>query len=181
MKPGAWQLAAADSQQRRAPILTQKTRGPGGVCGGGAAGDDTTSTSGVRSPEERLPREVQISRTSRLQCWALGAASTAGRKTQIHAGQKHFKTPHAQRTASSESPRATQYHTAHTTQHTGKLLTGNTGSLCEQQPLKALRAPCGPVPQYKMLYYTAHSTQGAAPRPWGRGLPPPPRPQATTD
>jgi hypothetical protein len=35
----------------------------------------------------------------------------------------------------------------------GKLLTGNIGSLCEQQPLKALRAPCGPIPQYKMLYY----------------------------
>jgi hypothetical protein len=77
MKPGAWQLAAADSQQRRAPILTQKTRGPGGVWGGGAAGADTTSTSGVRSPEEGLPREVQtvqISRASRsrLHCWALG-------------------------------------------------------------------------------------------------------------
>jgi hypothetical protein len=26
----------------------------------------------------------------------------------------------------------------------GKLLTGNIGSLCEQQPLKALRAPSGP-------------------------------------
>jgi hypothetical protein len=35
----------------------------------------------------------------------------------------------------------------------GKLLTGNIGSLCEQQPLKVLRAPCGPIPQYKMLYY----------------------------
>jgi hypothetical protein len=35
-----------------------------------------------------------------------------------------------------------------------KLLTGNIGSLCEQQPLKALRAPCGPIPQYKMLYYS---------------------------
>jgi hypothetical protein len=35
----------------------------------------------------------------------------------------------------------------------GKLLTGNIGSLCEQQPLKALRAPCGPIPQYKILYY----------------------------
>jgi hypothetical protein len=35
----------------------------------------------------------------------------------------------------------------------GKLLTGNTGSLCKQQPLKALRAPCGPTPQYKILYY----------------------------
>jgi hypothetical protein len=34
----------------------------------------------------------------------------------------------------------------------GKLLTGNIGSLCEQQPLKALRAPCGPTPQYKILY-----------------------------
>jgi hypothetical protein len=34
----------------------------------------------------------------------------------------------------------------------GKLLTGNTGSLCKQQP-KALRAPCGPTPQYKILYY----------------------------
>jgi hypothetical protein len=34
------------------------------------------------------------------------------------------------------------------------LLTGNTGLLREQQPLKALRAPCGPaIPQYKMLYY----------------------------
>jgi hypothetical protein len=31
------------------------------------------------------------------------------------------------------------------------LLTGDTGSLCEQQPLKALRAPCGPIPQYKIL------------------------------
>jgi hypothetical protein len=35
----------------------------------------------------------------------------------------------------------------------GKLLTGNIGSLCEQQPLKALRAPGGPIPQYKILYY----------------------------
>jgi hypothetical protein len=35
----------------------------------------------------------------------------------------------------------------------GKLLAGNIGSLCEQQPLKALRAPGGPIPQYKMLYY----------------------------
>jgi hypothetical protein len=40
----------------------------------------------------------------------------------------------------------------------GKLMTGNgnTGSLCEQQPLKALRAalraPCGPIPQYKILH-----------------------------
>jgi hypothetical protein len=36
-----------------------------------------------------------------------------------------------------------------------KLLTGNTGSLCEQQPqpLKALRAPGGPVSQYKTLYF----------------------------
>jgi hypothetical protein len=36
----------------------------------------------------------------------------------------------------------------------GKLLTGNIGSLCEQQPLKALRAPGGPIPRYKMLYYS---------------------------
>jgi hypothetical protein len=35
----------------------------------------------------------------------------------------------------------------------GKLLTGNIGSLCEQQPLKALRAPSGPISQYQMLYY----------------------------
>jgi hypothetical protein len=35
----------------------------------------------------------------------------------------------------------------------GKLLTGNIGSLCEQQPLKALRAPSGPISQYKILYY----------------------------
>jgi hypothetical protein len=36
----------------------------------------------------------------------------------------------------------------------GKLLTGNIGSLCEQQqPLKALRAPGGPIPQYKILFY----------------------------
>jgi hypothetical protein len=34
----------------------------------------------------------------------------------------------------------------------GKLLTGNIGSLCEQQPLKALRAPGGPISQYKRLY-----------------------------
>jgi hypothetical protein len=34
----------------------------------------------------------------------------------------------------------------------GKLLTGNIGSLCEQQPLKALRAPGGPTPQYKILH-----------------------------
>jgi hypothetical protein len=45
----------------------------------------------------------------------------------------------------------------------GKLLTGNTGSLCEQQPLKALCAPCGPIPQYKILYYPVAS-----------GHPPPP-------
>jgi hypothetical protein len=31
------------------------------------------------------------------------------------------------------------------------LLTGNIGSLCEQQPLKALRAPGGPIPQYKNI------------------------------
>jgi hypothetical protein len=37
----------------------------------------------------------------------------------------------------------------------GELLTGNIGSLCEWQPLKALRAPCGPIPQYKILYYCA--------------------------
>jgi hypothetical protein len=38
----------------------------------------------------------------------------------------------------------------------GKLLTGNIGSLCEQQPLKALRAssaPGGPILQYKMSYH----------------------------
>jgi hypothetical protein len=35
----------------------------------------------------------------------------------------------------------------------GKLLTGNVGSLCEQQPLKALRAPSGPISQYEILYY----------------------------
>jgi hypothetical protein len=35
----------------------------------------------------------------------------------------------------------------------GKLLTGHIGSLCEQQPLKALRAPSGPISQYKILYY----------------------------
>jgi hypothetical protein len=35
----------------------------------------------------------------------------------------------------------------------GKLLTGNIGSLCEQQPLKALRAPGGPISQYKILHY----------------------------
>jgi hypothetical protein len=29
----------------------------------------------------------------------------------------------------------------------GILLTGNIGSLCEQQPLKALRAPSGPISQ----------------------------------
>jgi hypothetical protein len=34
----------------------------------------------------------------------------------------------------------------------GKLLTGNIGSLYEQQPLKALRAPGGLIPQYKILY-----------------------------
>jgi hypothetical protein len=34
----------------------------------------------------------------------------------------------------------------------GKLLTGNIGSLCEQQPLKALRAPSGPISQYKILF-----------------------------
>jgi hypothetical protein len=33
----------------------------------------------------------------------------------------------------------------------GKLLSGNIGSLCEQQPLKALRAPCGPIPQYHII------------------------------
>jgi hypothetical protein len=32
-----------------------------------------------------------------------------------------------------------------------KLLTGNIGSLCEQQPLKALRAPSGPISQYSLL------------------------------
>jgi hypothetical protein len=32
----------------------------------------------------------------------------------------------------------------------GKLLTGNVGPLCEQQPLaKALHAPCGSIPQYQ--------------------------------
>jgi hypothetical protein len=39
----------------------------------------------------------------------------------------------------------------------GKLLTGNIGSLCEQQPLKALRAPlAGQYLKYKtsMLYYS---------------------------
>jgi hypothetical protein len=35
----------------------------------------------------------------------------------------------------------------------GELLTGNIGSLREWQLLKALRAPCGPIPQYKMSYY----------------------------
>jgi hypothetical protein len=42
----------------------------------------------------------------------------------------------------------------------GKLLTGNTGSFCEQQPLKAPRAPCGPIPQYgyKILYCSSLRT-----------------------
>jgi hypothetical protein len=31
--------------------------------------------------------------------------------------------------------------------------TGNIGSLCEQQPLKALRAPGGPIPQYIFIFY----------------------------
>jgi hypothetical protein len=51
----------------------------------------------------------------------------------------------------------------------GKLLTGNIGSLCEQQPLKALRAPCGPIPQYKILYHYIT-------RPLLGPLPAPPRP-----
>jgi hypothetical protein len=41
----------------------------------------------------------------------------------------------------------------------GKLLTGNIGSLCEQQPLKALRAPGGPTSRYKILYYYARDGQ----------------------
>ena len=35
----------------------------------------------------------------------------------------------------------------------GELSTGNIGSLCEWQLLKALRAPCGPILQYEILYY----------------------------
>jgi hypothetical protein len=42
----------------------------------------------------------------------------------------------------------------------GELSTGNIGSLCEWQLLKALRAPCGPIPQYyyakRFAVYTSH-------------------------
>jgi hypothetical protein len=42
----------------------------------------------------------------------------------------------------------------------GKLLTGNLGSLCEQQPLKALRAPC--CEPMSSIFETAKPTAGLA-------------------
>jgi hypothetical protein len=43
---------------------------------------------------------------------------------------------------------------------TGNIQISNIGSLCEQQPLKALRAPGGPVLQYKILYYFPKQGRG---------------------
>jgi hypothetical protein len=59
----------------------------------------------------------------------------------------------------------------------GKLLTGNIGPLCEQQPLKALRAPCGSIPQYQYkilvhlyLIRTPLSKRGARANRFGHGF-----------